>query len=327
MRVSTRKAFPMPGTAIVYSPRFKHHETSEYHPEKIARMDWILEMLEERELDQRVRWLDPESAPRRAIEAVHWREYIGFVEDSCLSGASTLDGGETLVGEESYAVAMLAAGAAMRAVDAVLRDGFDNAFSLARPPGHHARPGGAMGFCIFCNVAVAARYALSHYNLPRVAILDWDVHHGNGTQEIFYREPRVLFGGWHESPLYPLTGDSDETGAGPGAGFTVNCPLPAGSGLPAFKAAWDATLLPALRSFQPSLIIVSAGFDAHVRDPLAHLCLEAKDYTELTRMVGAAAKELSAGRLVSVLEGGYDRLGLPLSVAAHLEGLLELSRS
>ena len=315
----------MAGTAIVYSPRFRDHDTGDFHPEKIARMDWILEILAERELDQKVTWLEPTAAPVKAIEAVHWREYVGFVEDSCLSGASTLDGGETLVCDESYEIAMLAAGAAMNAVDAVLRDGFSNAFSLARPPGHHARPGGAMGFCIFCNVAVAARYAIAHYNLKRVAVLDWDVHHGNGTQEIFFRDPEVFFGGWHESPLYPLTGDVDEIGAGEGEGLTVNCPLPAGSDLSAFLRVWDARLLPALRAFGPDLILISAGFDAHVRDPLAHLCLEAGDYAELTRVVGAAAKELCGGRLVSVLEGGYDRLGLPLSVAAHVEGLLELA--
>jgi acetoin utilization deacetylase AcuC-like enzyme len=312
----------MAGTAIVYSPRFKEHDTGEWHPEKAARTDWILEMLEEKGLAARVSWLEPYAAPVAAIEAVHWREYRGYVEDICLSGGTTLDGGETVVGEHSYEIALLAAGAAMRAVDAVLRDGYANAFALARPPGHHARPGGAMGFCLFGNVAVAARYALSHYKLDRVAILDWDVHHGNGTQEIFYRDPRVWFGSWHEAPLYPLTGDEDETGAAAGAGLTVNCPLRAGAGREAFARAWNERLRPALNAFRPDLLLLSAGFDAHVRDPLAHLCLEAEDFAWLTDRVLAAAGELCGGRLVSVLEGGYDRLGLPLSAAAHVEALI-----
>lgn len=315
----------MPGTAIVFSPRFREHDTGDFHPEKRERMDWILTMLAEQELDQRVDWLEPAPAPVEAIEAVHWHEYRGYLEDVCLSGATSPDGGETLVCEVSYEIALLAAGAAMRAVDAVLKDGYKNAFSLARPPGHHARPGAAMGFCLFGNVAVAARHAQRAHGLQRVAILDWDVHHGNGTQEIFYRDGSVFFGSWHEAPLYPLTGDTEESGAGEGAGATLNCPLPAGAGRAEFGAAWEKRLKPALRAFQPELILLSAGFDAHVRDPLAHLALEAEDYAWLTAEVGALAAELCDGRLVSALEGGYDELGLSLSVAAHVEALLALS--
>lgn len=317
----------MSGTAVIYSPLFRKHDTGDRHPEKVARLDWILEVLEARGLAQKVDWIEPSPAPVSSIEAVHWNEYRGFVEDACLSGATSLNDGETRVVEQSYEIALLAAGAAMRAVDAVLRDGYSNAFSLARPPGHHARPGGALGFCIFANIAVAARYAIRHYALNRVAILDWDVHHGNGTQEIFYRDPKVWFGGWHESPLYPLTGDENDIGAGEGKGLTVNCPLPAGSDFTAFEKAWEDRLQPALRGFRPELILLSAGFDAHVQDPLAHLCLEAEDYLKLTALVGAAAEELCEGRLVSVLEGGYHRTGLSLSVAEHVEGLLQLTRT
>ena len=317
----------MPGTAIVFSPRFREHDTGLYHPEKSARMDWIVEMLGERGLEEAVSWLEPEPAPVAAIEAVHWSDYRSFVEEACLSGAHTLDGGETLVCEESYEIARLAAGAAMRAVDAVLRDGFANAFSLARPPGHHARPGAAMGFCLFGNVAIAARYALHRFQLKRVAILDWDVHHGNGTQEIFYRDPQVWFGSFHESPLYPLTGDADEIGADEAAGLTVNCPLPSGSTRAAFAHAWVERLEPSLREFGPELILISAGFDAHQRDPLANLALVEADFAWLTQTIGALAEELCGGRLVSILEGGYDRLGLPLSVAEHVAALVRLGRA
>ncbi len=316
----------MAGTAVVFSPAFREHDTGDFHPEQPARIDWILSFLAEEGIDRRVTWLRPEPAPVRAIESVHSRDYRGFVESTCLSGGRSLDGGETIVSVQSYEVALLAAGAAMRAVDAVMRDGFGNAFSLARPPGHHARPGAAMGFCIFDNIAIAARYALDQYNLERVAILDWDVHHGNGTQEIFYRDPQVWFGSWHEAPLYPLTGDTDDEGIASGIGTILNCPVSAGATRADYEAAWNDHLQPALRSFAPQLILVSAGFDAHERDPLANVRLQTEDYRWLTAQVCACAAELCDGHLVSVLEGGYDAVGLGSSVAAHVDALCTASR-
>lgn len=315
----------MAGTAVVFSPAFREHDTGDYHPEKEARIDWILSYLMEQGLDRRVTWLKPERAPVGAIESVHWSDYRSFVESACLSGRRSLDSGETLVSEQSYDVACLAAGAAMRAVDAVMRDGFRNAFSLARPPGHHARPGAAMGFCIFDNVAIAARYAIDQYALSRVAVLDWDVHHGNGTQEIFYRDPQVWFGSWHESPLYPLTGDVHDSGAAEGGGSIVNCPVPAAATRAEYADAWNKRLKPSLRAFRPELLLISAGFDGHEKDPLANVQLQTDDYAWLTAEVCMLASELCKGRVVSVLEGGYHPVGLGSSVAAHVEMLCTAS--
>ncbi len=235
-------------------------------------------------------------------------------------GGGGIDG-DTYVSAPSFEVAKLAVGAAFGAVDAVLSREADNAFVASRPPGHHAESDRAMGFCLFNHSALAARYAQRKYGLERVAILDWDVHHGNGTQEIFYEDGSVFFASAHQSPLYPYTGAADERGAGEGLGTTINLPLPAGSGDGEYKQAWN-TLAAPLREFAPQLIIVSAGFDAHQRDPLARMNMSTDGFADLMHLTKIWAAELCDNRLVCALEGGYDLQGLSQSVAAVLEELL-----
>ena len=314
-------------TAIVFSPHCREHDTGVVHPEQSTRLDWIVEMLIEENLDGNVEWLEPKDVSVEWIETVHTSGYRAFVEEACLMGRSTLDFGETLISEESYSIAMISVGSAIAAVDAVMAEGYRNAFSLARPPGHHARPSNAMGFCVFNNIAIAAKYAQQHYGLRRVVIIDWDVHHGNGTQEMFYADGSVLFISLHESPLYPHTGSSDEQGIDEGFGATLNIPLKSGTRGADYLNYWEEQVAPAVIDFKPEMILISAGFDAHIADPLGGLCLDSGDFYTLTKAAGALADVLCDGRLVSGLEGGYDRRGMPESAAAHVRALIELSES
>jgi acetoin utilization deacetylase AcuC-like enzyme len=224
---------------------------------------------------------------------------------------------------DSYRVARLAVGGALAAVDAVTRDQVRNAFTAVRPPGHHALRDRAMGFCLFNNIAIAARYVQEHHGLERVLIVDWDVHHGNGTQAIFYEDPTVLYFSTHQYPFYPGTGAANETGAGAGLGFTVNAPLPAGSGDEEITTAFRGKLIPAAEAFRPQFVLVSAGFDAHRDDPLALLRVTEAGYAALTGIVLDLADRFAGGRLVSLLEGGYNLQALARSVEAHLRVLAD----
>ena len=212
-------------------------------------------------------------------------------------------------------------GGATLAVDEVMQRIVANAFVAMRPPGHHATPDRGMGFCLFNSIAIAARYAQKKYGLERVLIADWDVHHGNGTQDVFYADPSVFFFSTHQSPWYPGTGDPDETGAGPGQGTTLNCPFPAGAGREQILGAFRDRLLPAMREFRPDMVLISAGFDSRLGDPLGHFRLADADFAELTEMLLEVADQSAGGRLVSVLEGGYNLDGLTRAVAAHAAAL------
>jgi acetoin utilization deacetylase AcuC-like enzyme len=225
--------------------------------------------------------------------------------------------------ERSFDVAMLAAGAVLQAVDAVMSGSMVNAFCAVRPPGHHAARSTAMGFCLFNNVAIGARHAQHTYGVQRVAILDWDVHHGNGTQEIFYEDDSVLYASLHQYPSYPGTGGAGEQGRGRGLGATVNCPLPAGSDEAAYLNAFESTIMPALDRFKPELVMISAGFDAHRDDPLAQMRLTEDSFAQFTALVKGCAQTHAGGRIVSVLEGGYHLDALARSVESHLSVLTE----
>lgn len=313
--------------AVYYHPAVDCHDTGADHPEQHWRAAAVKRGLLDSSIAYLLDWREPEPAALNWIETVHTAEYMRFVEESALSGHRFLDFGETVISEESFEAARLSVGGALEAVDAVMSGECPAAFSCMRPPGHHARSEAAMGFCVFNNVAIAARYARTRYNLDRVCILDWDVHHGNGTQDTFYRDPTVLFVSLHESPLYPYTGHLYEKGSGPGHSFNINLPLPPGAGFDWFERELRTAALPAMEAYQPELILLSAGFDAHLLDPLANLELEARDFHEMTKLVLEVADKCCGGRVVSLLEGGYDPNGLVESAVAHVAALCRVDLS
>jgi acetoin utilization deacetylase AcuC-like enzyme len=237
------------------------------------------------------------------------------------AGARELSTGDTTISPKSWDVALDAAGGLMNAIDQVVKKTAANAFCAVRPPGHHARPSQGMGFCIFNNVAIAARYAQRKHGVERVLIADWDVHHGNGTQDTFYTDGSVFFFSTHQSPWYPGTGDAPETGEGKGKGCTLNCPFPAGAGRNEILGAFQHNLMLAADHFKPDLVLTSAGFDSRFGDPLGRFTLSDDDFADLTRVMLEIADKHAGGRLVSVLEGGYDLAGLASAATAHVRAL------
>jgi acetoin utilization deacetylase AcuC-like enzyme len=294
---------------------FVEHDTGHGHPERPSRLGAVLRGVRESGLDETVSGFAPRPATTEELGRAHDREYISFVERFCQSGGGHLDA-DTVASEGSWAAACRAAGAGLDAMERLRGGEGEAAFLAVRPPGHHALAGRQMGFCLFNNVAVAAAGALARNE--RVAIVDWDAHHGNGTQEIFYAEPDVLYVSLHQYPFYPGTGSAAEMGAGPGLGSTVNFPFPAGTRGDAYRLAFDDVIGPAIEAFGPDWLFISAGFDAHREDPITDLGLSAGDFTDLTAMMRAVAP---AGRMVAFLEGGYDLAALELSVAACVAGL------
>jgi acetoin utilization deacetylase AcuC-like enzyme len=300
-------------TALLADPVSNEHDAGPGHPERPQRFDAALRGLRALKLMP----VPPRVATEEEVAACHSREYIGKVKAQITAGWPELSTGDTSVGPRSLEAALHAAGGVLNAVDLVLAGKARNAFCIVRPPGHHATPSRGMGFCIFNNVAIAARYAQRRHGAARVMIADWDVHHGNGTQEIFYRDPTVFYFSTHQSPWYPFTGFEDETGEGPGTGTTLNRPVPAGAGRAEILGAFKRDLVPAARRFRPDFTLISAGFDSRAGDPLGRLRLTDADFADLTRVM----MEISGGRLVSVLEGGYALGGLASACAAHVAAL------
>ena len=262
----------------------------------------------------------PRRASRRELERIHTREHVGRIARTAEEACVWVDS-DTATSPDSYGAALVAAGATIEGVEAVVAGAARGAFALVRPPGHHAEAGHAMGFCLFNNVAVAARHAQTAHGVERILIADWDVHHGNGTQDTFYSDGSVFFMSTHQSPLYPNTGSVDETGEGPGEGLTMNRPFPAGAGNAEIVGAFRNDLLPAAREFRPDLTLISAGFDSRVDDRLGGFTVDDEGFRELTRIMLEIASITGDGRLVSVLEGGYTPSGLAAAVAAHMEEL------
>jgi acetoin utilization deacetylase AcuC-like enzyme len=311
-----------PATALLLDPIYKRHETGPGHPEQPARYDAVTHALEQAGLVGSLAKIDVRAANEDEIALCHGHAYIETVKREIKAGAQELSTGDTTMGPHSLDVAERAAGGLLNAVDLVASHKGGKAFCAVRPPGHHARPNQGMGFCIFNNVAIAARYARKKYGMTSL-IADWDVHHGNGTQDIFYEDGSVLFFSTHQSPWYPGTGAASERGEGKGKNCVFNVPLPAGSGRAEILGAFQKILLPAADAFKPDLVFISAGFDSRLNDPLGRFMLSDEDFVDLTRVIQEIAEKHAGGRIVSVLEGGYNLTGLASSAAAHVRALAD----
>lgn len=310
-------------TGFVEHPVFLRHDTGPAHPECKERLEAVLRHLEETGLASDVEHVAAPLADLGALRRVHAADYVSDVELRVRAGERQLDWGDTVVSADSFEAARRAAGGALECVDRVMRGEWRNAFLAARPPGHHAEHDRAMGFCLFNNIAVAARHLLEVHGLERVAILDWDVHHGNGTQHAFERDPAVFFTSLHQWPYYPGTGSDKERGLGAGEGTTLNCPLRAGSNDADYLRTFETQVLPALEDFAPRFLLISAGFDAHVEDPLSGTLVTDGGFAEMSRLACDLAARHCDGRVVSLLEGGYDLDALARSVATHVGVLRE----
>ena len=305
---------------LVYDPIYLKHDTGQ-HIENAQRLEAIISHLEQTGLKQQLTPIKPGAASTEQLSLVHHKQHISHIQEVAQGGGGWLDA-DTVMSADSYEAALYAAGGAIKATEVVMRGEVGSAFALVRPPGHHATAEQAKGFCLFNNVAIAATYALAEHKLERIAIIDFDVHHGNGTQATFYHNPKVLYISTHQYPLYPGTGSIDETGAGEGKGTTVNIPLPAGSGDAEYVAVFDQIIIPAVRRFKPQLILVSAGYDPHWADGIAMMQVTTTGLARMVKTIKGLAEELCSSRLVFSLEGGYNTTALATSVKATFDVLL-----
>lgn len=306
---------------LVYHPTYLLHETRT-HPENSMRLVRILKQLEESPIRNNLFYIPPRLAAIEEISLVHPLTYIKMIERACQTNKRSIDP-DTQICPKSYEVALLAAGGVLSAVDAVMEGKKVNrAFALIRPPGHHAEPDRGMGFCIFNNIAIGAKYAQNKYGLKKILIIDFDVHHGNGTQLVFYDDPTVLYCSIHQYPFYPGTGTQLEKGEGKGEGFTINIPLPVKSGDSEYIQAFKNYIQLQALQFNPQLILVSAGFDAYKDDPIGGMKLTNEGYKNITRMICDIANQTCEGKIVSCLEGGYNLDVLPVLVEEYLLEML-----
>jgi acetoin utilization deacetylase AcuC-like enzyme len=309
----------MARSAVVIDPEYLKHDPGQFHPERPQRLKVLLELA--RGLDaQKFQLLPPRAASREEIASCHAGDYIDRVQATSTVNRCALDG-DTVTSRDSFGVGLLATGGLLKLCDTIAAGEARNGFALVRPPGHHALKDRAMGFCLFNTVAIGARHVLRQYGAERVLIMDWDVHHGNGTQDAFYSDRSVLYLSTHQYPYYPGTGAADESGAGAGAGYTVNLPLPAGCGDPEYLRVFKDIVLPIAEKFAPDWILVSAGFDPHRRDPLGGMNVTESGFGAMAAMLVALAEKYAGGKIAFLLEGGYDLSALKNSVAAVLENI------
>jgi acetoin utilization deacetylase AcuC-like enzyme len=309
-------------SALLADPIYRQHLAGRLdHPERPERYDAVVRALEGSGLINALTRIPLRAATEDELLLCHTPQYLRIARHDVESGRPFLSTGDTDIGPNSWEVAAHAVGGVLNAVDTVITGGARNAFCAVRPPGHHANAVRGMGFCLFNNVAIAARYAQRKYGIGRVLIVDWDVHHGNGTQDIFYADGSVFFFSTHQWPLYPGTGRRDETGEGSGEGTTMNFPFPAGSGRAEILGAVQNSLMPAARKFRPELVLISAGFDSRIGDLLGQFTLTDDDFADLTRAVMEIADAHAGGRVVSLLEGGYNLSGLASASVRHVEAL------
>ncbi|MCF6154656.1 MAG: histone deacetylase [Candidatus Brocadia sp.] len=308
-------------TLLIYDEIFLKHDTGFGHSENSRRLENTLRYLKENSLWEQLRVVNPRAASIKEIGLIHPQTYIEAIKQIADTGGGWLDG-DTVVSTASYDAAVHAAGAPLTAIDLIMKGEGKNAFCLVRPPGHHATPSGGMGFCLFNNVAIAAKYIQSRYRLEKICIVDWDVHHGNGTQDAFFCDPTVLYFSIHRHLFYPGSGRKEEDGQGKGKGFTINVPLPADITSQEYIAAFLDIMDHRVNQFAPEFIIISAGFDTYRKDTIGGLNLEIQDFRTLTEIVMTCA-ERCRGRIVSCLEGGYNLSDLPSCIEAHLKALLQ----
>ena len=316
-------------TAFVYDPVFLQHDPGPGHPECRERLIRIMEYISRKPWFNTLYQINPAPADRIWIEMIHDSHYVNRAMETCKSGAPYLDSMDVGVSKSSCETAIVAAGAPLVMADEILQgsNGVSNGFALVRPPGHHAEKDMALGFCLFNNIAILARYLQSHYALDKILILDWDVHHGNGTQHSFEEDPSVYYISIHQYPFYPGTGAHWETGTGRGNGATLNCPMPANSGEYEYETVFKEKIIPAIHRFKPEFILISAGFDAHKDDPLAQMNLGTGFYGWMTLRMLELADQYCNGRIISLLEGGYNLHALPLCIEEHLKQLTGISES
>ncbi len=305
-------------TALVYDRQFLDHDTGAGHPERPARLTSALAQLQGAAWFERLQRVTPGPADLAWIETVHSLHYIRRAAEACRLGQPFLDSRDVAISTRSFDVATLAVGAALALADEVIGDRCDNGFALLRPPGHHAEREEALGFCLFNNVAILARYLQRRHGLDKIAIIDWDVHHGNGTQHCFEEDPSVLYVSLHQYPYYPGTGGAGEIGSGRGRGATLNCPMPAGATDSAYEIAFAEQVLPLLALFKPEAVLISAGFDAHRDDPLADVQLSTDCYGWMSARVMEIAEHYAGKRILSLLEGGYHLARTAECIERHL---------
>ena len=307
-------------TGYASDPFYLRHET-EPHPENPGRLTAIQNRLESSEFYNNLIPIQPRKATAEEIGMVHDSGYVASVKQSCADEVRNLDA-DTVISSNSYDAALLSVGAGMKAIDQLIDGNIHNAFCAVRPPGHHAEQDHAMGFCLFNNVGIAARYAQKTKGLNKIFIFDWDVHHGNGSQHSFYSDPSIYYSSTHQYPFYPGTGAKEETGTGDGLGTTLNLPMDAYSDDDNYLSAVEKKLIPEIQHYKPDLIIISAGFDAHQNDPLAQIQLTTDCFGKMTELLMGIARDVCDGRLLSMLEGGYDYDALSDSVRLHMQTLL-----
>lgn len=305
---------------FTYDPIYLRHDTG-HHVENAKRLEAIVSYLEESQLKQQLILIEPRAASVGELSLVHQKEHIYHIQEVAQRGGGWLDV-DTVMSANSYEVALYAVGGLIKAAEAVLEGRVDNAFALVRPPGHHATSRRAMGFCLFNNVAIATKYALAKYNLEHIAIIDFDVHHGNGTQDTFYDNPEVLYISTHQYPFYPGTGNVGETGSGKAEGTTVNIPLPAGCADAEYLQVFEQVIVPVVNRFKPQLIFVSAGYDPHWMDELALMEVSTTGFAQMVKIIKELADDLCSGHFVFTLEGGYNLNALATSVKATFDVLL-----
>lgn len=312
-------------TGFLYDERYLLHDTGPYHPEVPARIQAVYDGIKNGGLLSGLSMIKASYADQMWIEAVHNIKYIQRFEEACLSGMSEFDHPDNQICPKTFETAMLAVGGILDAARLVMNGEIDNAFCAVRPPGHHAEADKAMGFCFFNNVAIAARYIQDEYSVKKIGIIDFDVHHGNGTQSVFEQDPSVFYCSIHEHPsfAYPGTGREFEKGIGAGLGFTINSPMLPGQGDSEYKNIIENKFLPAFEAFRPEVIIVSAGFDAHVDDEMSGIMLSSEGFSWIMKKIVEMAERYSNGRLISVLEGGYSLERLPELSKNHVEILLD----